>query len=292
MGCNQDLNNPEVKKELIYWGEWLIDTTGVDGFRFDAVKHVQPNFFIEWLKHLRKHSGRNLFAIGEYWSPFIEALKHFIEITDGGMMLFDAVLHYNFEEASKKGKEYDLQGIFINTLVKEVPDLAVTLVGNHDTQPLQALESVVEDWFKPLAYALILLRKDGYPCIFAADYYGAKYTDLGQDGQEYEIVMPSHQWIIDIFLEARKKFAYGDQYDYFDHPNCVGWTRPGDENNKGGMAVLLSNGEDGVKNMQTTSANITYIDITEHINDPVVTDNEGWGEFRCPAGSVSVWVPK
>ncbi len=39
------------------------------------------------------------------------------------------------------------------------PFHAVTLVANHDTQPLQALEAPVEPWFKPLAYALILLRK-------------------------------------------------------------------------------------------------------------------------------------
>jgi alpha-amylase len=154
------------------------------------------------------------------------------------------------------------------------------------------LESVVEDWFKPLAYALILLRKDGYPCIFTADYYGAEYKDMGKDGQEYEIVMLSHRWIIDKFLEARQKYAYGDQYDYFDHPNCVGWTRLGDEDHVGGLAVLISNGEDGIKNMQTASPNTTYIDITEHIKKPVVTNNDSWGEFRCPAGSVSVWVPE
>ena len=292
MGCNLDINNQDVKKELLYWGEWLTDTTGVDGFRFDGLKHVQPNFFIEWLKHLRKHSGRDLFAIGEYWSTHIGALKHVIEKTEGGLMLFDAGLHYNFAEASEKGKEYDLQGIFNNTLIKDFPDLAITLVSNHDTQPLQAMESVVEDWFKPLAYALIILRRDGYPCIFYADYYGAKYKDLGKDGKEYEIVMPSHRWIIDKFLEVQKKYAYGDQYDYFDHPNCAGWTRLGDENHKGGMAVLLSNGDDGLKNMQTATPNTTYIDITEHINVPVITTSEGWGEFRCPAGSVSVWVPK
>lgn len=52
MGCNLDIDNMKVKKELLYWGEWLIETTGVDGFRFDAVKNVQPTFFIEWLKHL------------------------------------------------------------------------------------------------------------------------------------------------------------------------------------------------------------------------------------------------
>ena len=28
------------------------------------------------------------------------------------------------------------------------------------------------DWFKPLAYALILLRKHGLPCVFYGDYYG------------------------------------------------------------------------------------------------------------------------
>ena len=39
------------------------------------------------------------------------------------------------------------------------PELAVTLVDNHDTQPLQALEAPVEAWFKPMAYALILLRR-------------------------------------------------------------------------------------------------------------------------------------
>jgi alpha-amylase len=44
-----------------------------------------------------------------------------------------------------------------NTLMSEQPPLAVTLVQNHDTQPCQAMESPVEDWFKPLAYAFILL---------------------------------------------------------------------------------------------------------------------------------------
>ena len=56
--------------------------------------------------------------------------------------------------------------IFNNTLVQKACMNAVTFVDNHDTQPQQGLQSWVLDWFKPLAYALILLRKDGYPCIF------------------------------------------------------------------------------------------------------------------------------
>ncbi len=291
MGCDLDMNNPEVQQELFKWGEWYLDTTGVDGFRFDAVKHVKSSFFVDWLKHMRNYSKQNLFAVGEYWSGNIKSLTHFIDATQGSMLLFDVSLHFNFAKASKQGKGFDLQQIFQNALVQSHPELAVTIVSNHDSQPLQSLESVIEAWFKPLAYALILLRRDGYPCLFAADYYGAHYKDIGKDGQEHEVWMARHQWLIDAFLKARKHFAYGEQYDYFDHPNCIGWTRTGNEDAKGGLAVLLSNGEDGSKFMQTGSAGTTYKDLTEHITDTVSTNEEGWAEFRCKAGSVSVWVP-
>lgn len=290
MGCNLDINNPDVQKELIYWGEWLLETTGIDGFRFDAVKHVKSEFFLDWLRHMRKQSGRDLFAVGEYWSGESEALHHFLEVTDGNMMLFDVTLHYNFAAAGKKEKNFDLQTIFDGSLVSTHPDLAVTLVSNHDSQPLQSLESVVEAWFKPLAYSLILLRKDGYPCVFCADYYGAHYTDSGNDGKEHEIWMASHQWLIDQFLAARRNHAYGDQYDYFDHPNCIGWTRRGNPEHPGGMAVVLSNSEDGSKRMETGSPDTTYTDLTEHDSGSVTTDESGWGEFRCKSRSVSVWV--
>ena len=290
MGCNLDLNNPDVQKELFHWGEWYLETTGVDGFRFDATKHVKSDFFLDWINYIGEHSDRKLFAVGEYWSGNSEALKHFLKITDGNMMLFDVNLHYNFARAGKQGKNFNMQTIFDNTLVKDHPTLAVTLVSNHDTQPLQSLESVVESWFKPLAYALILLRRDGYPCVFAADYYGAHYKDTGKDGNEHEIWMDSHQWLIDKFIAVRKKYAFGDQFDYFDHPNCIGWTRAGNDEAPGGIAVLLSNGDDGNKHMETGAPNTTYLDITEHIDETVETNNDGWGEFRCKAGSVSVWV--
>ncbi len=292
MGCDLDLSHPEVGKELANWGEWYVDTTDIDGFRFDAVKHIRAGFFPGWLKHVRKYSGKRMFAVGEYWSDEIEALHHFIDVTGGDVALFDAPLHYNFSVASTKGKDYDMRSIFDDTLVKEQPALAVTLVDNHDSQPLQSLESVVEAWFKPIAYALILLRREGYPCIFYADYYGAHYKDSGKDGGEYEIWMDSHQWIIDKFLEARSTYAFGDQYDYFDHANTLGWTRLGTEEQPGGMAVVLSNGDEGTKWMEVGQANRTYVDITDGIKDTVVTNDQGWADFRCNAGSVSVWVPE
>jgi len=75
-------------------------------------------------------------------------------------------LHYRFKEAADSGNSFDMRSIFDNTLVKNRPIDAVTLVNNHDTQPLQALQSFVPTFFQPLAYALILLRVEGYPCVF------------------------------------------------------------------------------------------------------------------------------
>ncbi|MEO1395628.1 MAG: alpha-amylase [Cyanobacteria bacterium J06634_5] len=290
MGCNLDVNNSEVADSLKKWGEWYVDTIDMDGFRFDAVKHVRAGFFPQWMNHVQRYTGRFLFAVGEYWSGDINALHRFIELTEGTVTLFDAPLHYNFHQAST-WDDYDMRTILDDALVTTHPELAVTLVENHDSQPLQSLESVVEPWFKPLAYALILLRRDGYPCVFYADYYGAQYTDIGDDGNEHDIVLDSHQWIIDKFLKARHTYGYGEQVDYFDHANTIGWTRLGTQENPGGMAVILSNGDEGTKRMNIGQPNRTYIDLTERIDEPITTDNDGWADFRCEAGSVSVWVP-
>jgi alpha-amylase len=291
MGCDLDIDHPEVSGELVHWGQWFVNETGVDGFRFDAVKHVNAKFFEYWLNEVKAKTQKDLFAVGEYWSYEVAALDHFIGSTQGNITLFDAPLHLNFHLASKAGNSYDMRKIFDNTLVQKVPTLAVTIVENHDTQPLQALESPVEGWFKPLAYTLILLRREGYPCIFYADYYGANYKDKGKDGNEHEIFIDSQKFLLDKFLHARRCYAYGDQYDYFDHANCIGWTRQGDDEHQGGMAVLLSNGDTGTKRMQA-KPNQTYMDCTEHVKDEITTDAEGWAEFKCNAGSVSVWTPK
>lgn len=287
LGCDLDMDNEQSRGELMYWGRWVLDTTGVDGFRLDAIKHIPTWFFEQWLDHVRHHAQSNLFCVGEYWSSNIDALHWYIGATNGKMSLFDAPLHYNFHRASKSGSTYDLRQILDNTLMQQQPALAVTLVENHDSQPLQSLESVVESWFKPLAYAIILLRREGYPCVFYADYYGAQYEDKG-----YEIWLDSHRWIIDKLLQARQHNAYGEQYDYFDHPNTIGWTRLGDNEHPKAMAVLMSNGGDGWKWMEVGKPNATFHDLTEHISEPVYTNADGWGEFRCPGGKVSVWIEK
>jgi alpha-amylase len=290
MGCDLDYQNTEVREEVTRWGEWYLDTTGVDGFRIDAVKHISAWFFPQWIDSLKGYVSKDLFMVGEYWYNDINTLHWYLNITAGKMSLFDVPLHYNFHTASKSGGNYDMRCILDGTLMQQRPTHAVTFVENHDSQPLQALESVVEPWFKPLAYALILLRAEGYPCVFYADYSGAEYEDSGRDGNRYKIYLPSHRWLIDKFLYARQNFAYGPQYDYFDHWNVIGWTRLGDAQHPKAMAVLMSDGPGGSKWMEVGKPNAKFYDLTEHIKEPVYSNEWGWAEFHCPGGSVSVWV--
>jgi alpha-amylase len=288
-----DFRNPSVREELDHWAKWYYDQANFDGVRLDAVKHIPSSFYNEWLNNLRKNTGKEIFAVGEYWAPGqLNLLVKYIEATNGNMSLFDSSLHHNFHTASNMGNDYDLRTIFHDTLVNIMPEKAVTVISNHDTQPLQALEAPVEQWFKPIAYALILLRDEGYPCIFYPDLFGANYKDYGRDGNQYDIWMPGVEKIEQL-LKARRNHAYGMQRDYFDHANCIGWTREGDEHHSG-CAVVLSNGDNGNKTMETGKryAGKIFVDLLEKNPAKVKINKDGWGEFFAPAGGVSVWVEK
>lgn len=280
MGADIDFKNEDVVKECKSWGKWYLETTKVDGFRLDAVKHIDAFFYKDWIKTLREETKSELFTVGEYWSGDIAKLHRYITETDGEISLFDVPLHYNFESASKD-ENYDLSKIFENTLIKENPAKAVTFVDNHDTQPGQALQSFVERWFKPAAYSLILLRKDGYPCVFYGDFYGIPHDNI-EPLEELETI-----------IKLRKERAYGEQHDYFDNPNFIGWTQQGDEKRiKSGLAVVISNAGDGEKRMfiGTEHEGEKFIDSLGNCDQEVIIDEDGFGTFFVKGKSTSIWV--
>ena len=280
MGADLDFKNPEVVEECTKWGKWYLETTKVDGFRLDAVKHIDANFYKNWIKELRKESGDELFTVGEYWSGDISKLHRYITETEGEISLFDVPLHYHLEAASKD-ENYDMSKILEGTLVKENPSKAVTFVDNHDTQPGQSLQSFIQEWFKPAAYSIILLRDEGYPCIFYGDFYGIPHDNI-PPVEELKTI-----------LEIRKEKAYGVQHDYFDHPDYIGWTREGDnEHLQSGIAVVISNSFDGEKRMYIGKDLVgeKFVDALANCEEIVEIDQEGCGTFKVKGKSASIWV--
>jgi alpha-amylase len=66
--------------------------------------------------------------------------------------------------------------------------------------------------------------------------------------------------------------------------------RLGTAEHPGAMGVVLSNGSAGSKWMNTFRPHATFHDSTGHLSQKITTNSAGWAEFRCPAGSVSVWL--
>ncbi len=282
MGADVDFHNPKVREHLKDWGKWYLDTTDVNGFRLDAVKHIANDFFGEWLAEMRSYSGKELFTVGEYWHSDVNVLEEYLTACDRSMSLFDVPLHYNFFAASHSNGDFDMSHILDGSLVQRDPEKAVTFVGNHDTQKGQALESAVLSWFVPQAYALILLRPQGYPCIFYGDYYGIDhFDDPGFTGE------------LDVMMFIRRNKLFGAQHDYLDHPDLIGWTMEGDEEHPdSGLAVVLTNRDGGTKHMEVgrNHAGEVWIDALNRIEQSVQIDEDGFGDFSCADGSLSIWV--
>lgn len=291
MGADVEFRNKAVRDELKKWGLWYLETTGVDGFRLDAVKHISVLFFPEWLHDVRERSHKELFTVGENINS-LDILRQYDEKTNRCMSLFDFPLRKRLRGASKGSPGYDLRTILDNTLVKADPVLSVTFIENHDTQPGKEDDEYIESWFLPHAYALILLRGEGYPCIFYPHLYDSFYKKKGEDGKEQKVQYekcPS----METLLIARKLYAYGNQKDYFVQPNLIGWVREGtDENPSSGCAVLLSNNEDGQIEMEMGERHKgkAFKELTGSRQDKVTINEDGKATFFVNAKSIAVWV--
>ncbi|KAJ4288567.1 hypothetical protein N0V90_011804 [Kalmusia sp. IMI 367209] len=284
MFADIDYSHPEVQADVKNWGVWITKEIGLKGFRLDAVQHFSERFTNEWIDTLRDTCGHDIFIVGEYWSGNVEEMIPWLDAMHHKFSLYDAPLVYNFSNISTS-EAADLRKVFDNTLVQRVPEKAVTVVMNHDTQPGQTVATPVEGFFKPLAYALILLRGEGYPCVFYGDVYGMK-------GEHPE--PPSCGNKLPDLVLARKLYSYGSQEDYWDNANCIGWVRRGTWDKPSGLAVVMSNKGPGEIRMAVGEehAGERWTDVLGWEEGEVEIDGEGYGVFKCPGVSVSIWVNK
>ncbi|KAF8486078.1 alpha amylase [Russula ochroleuca] len=287
LGADVDFRHPAVQADMHNWSEWVLNTTGGAGFRLDAIKHIDRKFLLQWIKKVRTRDGRSrAFMVAEYWSPILPRVLSWVKAFEGQTAFFDVPLHDNFHHASRR--RFDLRRILDNTLLKARPNDAVTFVDNHDTQIGQSLESWVNASFKLQAYAIILLRAGGHPCVFYGDLYPGECYDA-----------PTAQGLR-LLMSARKDFAYGPSQDYFDHPYCIGFVRMGDASHSGCVILISKSNE----RAGTTAEPLRYIRMkvgerrinTEYTglfepNRRVKTNADGWGTFTCRPGSVEVWIP-
>lgn len=275
MGCDLDFDSIDLVKKLEAFGQWFKANIHTDGYRFDAVKHIRPKGTYNFLAAMRESAKRDLFAVGEFFSTDLSELHEYIGQTDGQISLFDFPLQRKFVHASQAGRHFNMASLNRGTLTRENPVRSVPFVHSHDDQPPMHGEAhrgeYVGDWFISQAYAMILLRDEGYPMVADAD-------------------MLRHGDMLKRMLQLRNACTFGARHDRFDHHNTVGWAYAGDPGYGNSMAVVMTNGDRGTKWLCTQRPHTTYRDALDALEDTVTTNEFGWAEFACPDGKTSVWI--
>ncbi|WP_276271306.1 alpha-amylase domain-containing protein [Haloarcula litorea] len=146
----------DLKQESSYVRGQLYDyvekyaNLGVDGIRWDAVKHVPEWFFDDYANQWADDLG--LWTVGECLDGSVPYCQGY---ADTGMSVTDYPLHYALKEACKPyGDMRALEGAGV---VDQSPFQALTFVSNHDSAPPK---------LEKLAYAYILTY-EGYPRVYS-----------------------------------------------------------------------------------------------------------------------------
>ena len=176
-----------VNARLKYWGQWLVNTVGFDGYRLDFVRGYQEDFITDWIIYMpRKNGNVQRYVVGEYFSSNKARLKAWVQAlaTRGADAdVFDLPLKYTLNAmANGTSSSFDMRTLNHAGLVRDntgnnLSGLDVnTFVENHDTGK-DHNQWIFKDW--QMAYAYILFA-EGRPTVFYLHFYGI--TQQGDGG--------------------------------------------------------------------------------------------------------------
>lgn len=210
-GSSPDLNyeNPEVvRKSLEILEFWL--KLGVDGFRFDAAKHIYDYDIVDgkfrydhdknvgyWklvMEKAKEVKGQDIFAVTEVWDD--------PEIVDRYATTIGCSFNFYFTEAIREsvqhGSVYKIVDCFQRTLIKK-PYKPSNFTGNHD---MHRLAQILTQEEQRKVFFGLLMTTPGVPFIYYGDELGMKgaydstftedvieplpwYASLSGDGQSF-----------------------------------------------------------------------------------------------------------
>ncbi|MBM9832472.1 alpha-amylase, partial [Enterococcus faecalis] len=96
-----DYSHPDVLAHTYDWMDWFVKTTGVAGFRLDAIKHIDQNVMRDLMQHAQEAYGQDFYIFGEYWNGDFTAKNNYLIGTEFTFDLVDVGLHMNFYQAGQ-----------------------------------------------------------------------------------------------------------------------------------------------------------------------------------------------
>lgn len=305
-------NTLPLGQELKIWGDWLTTELGIDGYRFDFVKGIHPEYFKSFMKH-GAMSGK--FHVHELYDGDMTRKTTYLSMlntTDNPFSpsdpapstaaIFDFNLRFTYRDMSTGGDGYDIRnfhsaGLFNNG----VPfDQIVTFVENHDFDRLnfEGENTFTDGSHQPiidkkiLAYAHMLTHP-GYAQVWWRDYF---YYGLGDE--------------IRRLVAIRNQFASGPHHMLTTSAGNPDW--PGNQAvDEQQVYVMQREGIDDDTGLimainKHSSFNINVwvdvinkpewcgkqlVDLTGTISGPIQIQNDCRVQIETMANSYSVFVP-
>lgn len=151
---------PSVRQSFTDWSRWFAAQTGVDGYRLDNVKGVEPDFVAEFAR-----ATPDLWMVGEFFDGNAQSVTNYLHQASDAVHLFDFPLYFALRDMTFKPEAFDMRDLLRRRLPNRAH--AVMFCGNHDVSRGDPLVYHV-----PLAYA-VMLAMDGTPSVYYSDFWRA-----------------------------------------------------------------------------------------------------------------------
>lgn len=196
--------HPEVVDGMIdIFKGWITDYK-MDGFRIDTTRHVNPNFWKQFLPAMKEHAAKegipNFYMFGEVYDPDPAALARFTRV-DG----FDQVLDFGFQSAvfdvvsGKTSTDRFDRFLDADSLYGEATKngrTQPTFLGNHDMGRFSGMVKLENPDISQaellartrLAHGLMMFMR-GVPVIYSGSEQG--FVSDGNDQSAREDMFPS-----------------------------------------------------------------------------------------------------
>lgn len=163
---------PEVSDYLIDSALWLIDETGIDGFRLDTVKHISPEFWQTFTSRILEKYP-DFYFIGEVYDHNPPVLNYYKQYGIDGMLNYP--MHQAIQLAFRRnGSMMEIKRVFDKSLNDPSPHLNGMFIDNHDNLRFLTQVGVNGTDYLKQAITFIMTTRQ-IPVI----YYG---TEVGMEG--------------------------------------------------------------------------------------------------------------
>lgn len=294
---------------LFVWADWLTRELDLDGYRFDFVKGIHPEYFKRFMKH---GAMQGKFHVHELYDGSMQRKRDYITLVNTGFnnlspssppnpegRIFDFNLRFAYKEWSDGGINYDIRNLHGRGLFNQsgvLHEHIATFVENHDFDRIDHTGNATAPGHSPivnqknLIYAHMMTHP-GYATVWWRDYF---YYGLQDD--------------INLLLAIRNRFASGG-HQILTARGDVFWpgTQSTDErhvyvmqrnghNNQTGMIAAINKHPNfdidvWVTNIRDDWRNRDLKDITGNVQGTTRVFNDSRVLIRTRRNSYSVWVP-